>query len=88
MPPKKLRALSVDLFCSLYFEQMKTMEEIADMFGVSRVGLYKWLHRQKPDLSADLQHRRKMAKYALNEALFDTWTPEMAYVLGVLYSLA
>jgi len=84
MPPEKLRALSVDLFCSLYFEQMKTVKEIADMFGVSRVALYKWLHRQKPDLSADLQHRGKKAKYALNEALFDTWTPEMAYVLGVL----
>jgi LAGLIDADG DNA endonuclease family protein len=84
MPPEKLRELSVELFSSLYFEQMKTVKEIADMFGVSRVALYKWLHRQKPDLSADLQHRGKAAKYTLNEALFDTWSPEMAYVLGVL----
>ena len=84
MPAKNLRALSVDLFCSLYFEQMKTVKEIAEIFGVSRVGLYKWLHRQKPDLSADLQRRGKRVKYGLNDAFFDTWNPEMAYVLGVL----
>jgi len=83
MLAKKLRALSVELFCTLYFEQMKTVKEIADIFGVSRVGLYKWLHRQKPDLSADLQHRGKTAKYALDDSFFDTWTPETAYVLGV-----
>src|SRR5262245_49797727 len=84
MPPKKLRAMSQDLFRSLYFEQTKTVKEIADMFSVSRAGLYKWLHRQKPDLATDLQHRGKAAKYVLNEPFFDMWTPEMAYVLGVL----
>jgi hypothetical protein len=83
MPPKQLREMSLDLFRSLYFEQMKTVKEIAEMIGVSRAGLYKWLHRQKPDLSGELQHRAKSAKYGFNERFFDTWTPEMAYVLGV-----
>jgi transcriptional regulator with XRE-family HTH domain len=79
----KLRTLTEETFRSLYFEQGKTLQQIADLFGVSRVAVHKWARGNLPP-SSQLRRVSKESKYQLNETFFDTWTPEMAYVLGVL----
>jgi len=83
--PGKLRELSVEEFQEIYFTQKKTMKEIAEMFRVSRPALYKWFARHSSYLAEGLQRRSgNAAGYTLNDSFFNNWTPEMAYVLGVL----
>lgn len=81
--PGNLRSLSADTFENLYFEQGKTLQQIADLFGVSSAGVFKWVRRNMPP-SVRLRRVSKKSMYKINEAFFDSWTPEMAYVLGVL----
>jgi hypothetical protein len=81
----KLRNFSVEEFRDIYFTQRKTMKAIAEMLRVSRPALYKWFARNKSYFSESLQRRSGTgAGYTLNRNFFNEWTPEMAYVLGVL----
>jgi hypothetical protein len=82
---QKLNKLTVELYRRLYWEEKKNMTEIAAMFGVTRAALYKWFHKHKPELADGLPRRSGNSKgYMFNEHFFDVWTPQMAYVLGVL----
>lgn len=82
-PTSGLRTMSVAMFQKLYFDQRKTLQQIGHILGVSRVAVFKWAHKNLPP-SLKLRRVSKQSKYQFNEAFFDTWTPEMAYVLGVL----
>lgn len=80
----KLRNLSVEEFREIYFTQRKTMKGIAEMFCVSRPALYKWFARHKSSFPEGLERKSSRAGYTLDKNFFNSWTPEMAYVLGVL----
>lgn len=83
--PDKLAELSVEQFRELYFTNELTIKQIAEMLSVSRVGLYKWFARYGSHFAEGLQRRSgNKAGYTFNKKFFDIWTPEMAYVLGVL----
>ena len=78
-----LRTLSVDVFRRLYFDERKSLQDLAHVFGTSRTAVHRWFHRHKSELSQKLRSGGGWSKCALDEAFFETWTPEMAYVLGV-----
>jgi hypothetical protein len=79
----RLRALSPETFQSLYFDQGKTLQQIGDLCGVSRAAVFKCVRQNFP-LSLELRRVSHPTTYEFNETFFDSWTPEMAYALGVL----
>jgi len=78
----KLAKLTPELFRSLYYGQKKSLQQIGEIFGVSRVAVYKWFRWNVEDVSSGLRPHKE-SKCALNLAFFEAWTPEMAYVLGL-----
>jgi hypothetical protein len=79
----RLRTLSAEAFQRLYFDEGKTLQQIGDVFGVSRVAVLKWVRWNMPP-SLKLRGVSHASNYQFNEEFFDSWTPEMAYVLGIL----
>jgi LAGLIDADG-like domain len=78
----KLAELTPELFRGLYFDQKKSLQDIASIYGVSRVAVYKWYTWNFKDQSTQLRPR-KVSKRTLDSDFFETWSPEMAYVLGL-----
>lgn len=79
----KLAGLTPEFFRTLYYDQKKSLQQIADRFGVSRVAVYKWFGRNFDEDTSPL-HPRRESKCTLNLGFFHEWTPEMAYVLGLI----
>ncbi len=80
----QLSTLEAEAFRSLYFEQGKNLREVGYILGVSGTAILKWFRRRRAEFPGSLRSRFKRSQYKFNEQLFDSWTPEMAYVLGVL----
>ena len=89
---QKLASLTKEGLVSLYLEQRRSLEDIRRQFGVSRVAVYKKLkfygikQRSKSEARLEAQKQGKLPQgfFDINESFFDTWSPEMAYVLGVI----
>lgn len=64
----------------LYVDERKTVQQVAWILGRST-------YRTRKDLMRIGVKPRKKSGYPCNEAFFDTWTPEMAWVLGLLWGL-
>jgi predicted DNA-binding protein YlxM (UPF0122 family) len=89
---KKLDNLTKDKFVNLYISDRKSLEDIAKIYKVSRVAVYKKLkkygiiQRSKSEARIEAQKQGKLPQqfFDINENFFSSWSPEMAYVLGLI----
>lgn len=79
-----LRQLSVEVFDQLYFKEGKSLQQVGDIFGTTRQTVRGWFHRHKSQFPERLRSVGKKSKYTSIVGFFSRWSPEMAYVLGVL----
>lgn len=76
----------------LYLEEKKSLEDIARLYGVSRVAVWKYCktarlrRRNRSEARLEAQKRGKVPQryFNINENFFSKWSSEMAYVLGLL----
>ena len=88
----KLEALNKETLSDLYVKNKKSLQDIANLYGVSRAAVCKKLKklginsRSKSEarLEAQKQHKLPQDFFKINESFFDNWSSEMAYVLGLL----
>lgn len=79
---------------TLYWEQSQSLDDIARQFSVTRKGVSKFFKRHgipvRPRDSARrlavLQGKVLRARHQLTPGAFHTWTPSMAWTLGVLFT--
>lgn len=80
-----------DLF-RLYINEKKSLEDIARMYGVSRVAVHKYCRatgiktrtRSQARLEAYKKSKLPHQYFAINENFFSSWSDKMAYVLGLI----
>jgi len=76
----------------LYLEQKKSLEDIARIYGVSRVAVWKYCRnegltmRTRSEARLEAQKNGKVPQnyYYINDRFFNTWNNETAYILGLL----
>jgi len=89
---KKLNELTKDKLINLYIDNRKSLEDIARLYGVSRTAIYKALkrygikQRSKSEARIEAQKQGKLPQqfFDIDENFFSSWSPEMAYVLGLI----
>lgn len=90
---KDLRVrLKKDDLRRLYLEEKKSLEDIGRLYGASRVAVWKYciaeglLRRNRSEARLEAQKKAKVPqKYCcINDSFFSVWSPEMAYVFGLL----
>lgn len=89
---KKLDNLTKDKLISLYINDRKSLEDIAKIYNVSRVAVYKRLknyaikQRSKSEARIEAQKQGKLPQqfFDINENFFSSWSPQMAYVFGLI----
>lgn len=89
---KKLANLTKDKLIDLYINNKKSLEDIAKIYNVSRVAVYKRLkkyavkQRSKSEARIEAQKQSKLPQqfFDINEIFFSSWSSEMAYVLGLV----
>jgi len=88
----KLNDLTKDKLTNLYIDGKKSLEDIARLYKVSRVAIYNKLkkygitQRSKSEARIEAQKQGKLPQqfFDINENFFSSWSPEMAYVLGLI----
>ncbi len=88
----KLKNLTREILLDLYIKNKKSLQDIAELYNVSRVAVYKKLkkfginQRSKSEarLEAQKQHKLSQQFFDINENFFAEWSLEMAYVLGLI----
>lgn len=76
----------------LYLVEKKSLEDIARLYGSSRVAVWKYCkserltRRSRSEARLEAQRRGKVPQnyFDINEDFFSKWSPEMAYVLGLI----
>jgi predicted DNA-binding protein YlxM (UPF0122 family) len=89
---KKLDNLTKDKLINLYINDRKSLEDIAKIYDVSRVAVYKKFkkygiqQRSKSEARLEAQKQGKLPQqfFDINENFFSSWSPEMGYVLGLI----
>ena len=89
---KKLFNLTKKQLINLYYNEKKSLEDIAKLYNVSRTAIYKKLkkydlkQRSKSEARLEAQKQGKLPQqfFDINENFFSSWSPEMAYVLGLV----
>lgn len=89
---RKLDNLTKDKLISLYINDRKSLEDVAKIYNVSRVAVYKRLkkydikQRSKSEARIEAQKQGKLPQqfFDIDENFFTSWSPEMAYVLGLI----
>lgn len=92
MPRDLRQRLKLGDLRRLYFEEKKSLEDIARLYGASRVAVWKYckaeklVRRNRSEARLEAQKRSKIPQnfIEINEDFFSKWSPEMAYVLGLL----
>jgi len=90
----KLDNLTRAVLSDLYLTRKKSLQDIAGLYGVSRVAVYKKLklygmqQRSKSEARLEAQKQQKLPQqfFDVNERFFDVWSADMAYVLGLLFT--
>jgi predicted DNA-binding protein YlxM (UPF0122 family) len=88
----KLNKLTKDNLINLYINENKSLGDIAALYSVSRTAIYKKLkkynikQRSKSEARIEAQKQAKLSQqfFDINENFFSNWSPEMAYVLGLI----
>lgn len=89
---KRLYDLTKDKLFDLYEKEKRSLGDIARLYRVSRTAIYKKLkkygikQRSKSEARIEAQKQGKLPQqfFDINENFFSTWSPEMAYVLGLV----
>ena len=76
----------------LYLQEKKSLEDIARLYGVSRVAVWKYCRaagitrRSRSEARLEAQKGGKVPQgfFHINDNFFSQWSSEMAYVLGLL----
>ncbi len=76
----------------LYLQEKKSLEDIARLYGVSRVAVWKYCRaagttrRSRSEARLEAQKKGKVPQsyFDINESFFSEWFPGMAYVLGLI----
>jgi hypothetical protein len=77
----------------LYYEQKKSLEDVAKEYGTSRQNVMKIMKRyglvRRPRsraryLAMEAGKFPKLMQYEINEKVFSIWSPQMAWALGLL----
>jgi len=84
--------LSKEKLRRLYIEEKKSLEDIARLYGASRVAIWKYCKseritsRGRSDARLEAQKRGKVPQsyFDINENFFSSWSSEMAYILGLI----
>jgi len=92
---KVKRNLTKEELTELYYEQIKSLEDIAEEYGYSRMDIfkimkeYRLVRRTQSKARIEAIKKGKFEKfeyYDINENFFSVWSPEMAWVLGLLFT--
>ena len=83
---------TIEEMTRLYNTESMSCADIAKRFGVSRKTVWKYLRRHGLAVRTKTQARRtaiaqgkiKQVLYDINEDFFDTWSPSMAWILGLM----
>jgi hypothetical protein len=95
MPGAPKVEITESTLMDLYVKQGKSMAEVAQLCGCSDGTIRQWLARYGIPSRTQSQARISALKkgkfaqfeyYEINEAFFSRWSPEMAWVLGLLYT--
>jgi len=85
--------LTKELLYELYYKKKKSLEDIGQLYGCSRVYIYNLCKRYgikpktKSKARADAKLAGKNVLYSkVDENFFSQWTNEMSYVLGFIYA--
>ena len=89
---RKLTSLTKEKLIDLYVNNKKSLGDISKLYSVSRAALYKRLkkygiqQRSKSEARIEAQKQGKLPQqfFDINEHFFSNWSPEMAYVLGLI----
>jgi len=89
---QKIANLTKGELTSLYIGKRHSLEDIARIYGVSRVAIYKRLkkygikQRSKSEARIEAQKQGKLPQdfFDINDNFFNDWSAEMAYVLGLI----
>lgn len=89
---KKIADLTKEKLIHLYLNERKSLNDIAKIYSVSRTAIYKKLkaqgikQRSKSEARIEAQKQDKVPQqfYDIDENFFSTWSPEMAYVFGLI----
>ena len=76
----------------LYLREKRSLEDIARLYGASRVAIWKYCRdvrltrRNRSEARLEAQKRSKVPQnyFDITENFFSKWSPEMAYVLGLI----
>jgi predicted DNA-binding protein YlxM (UPF0122 family) len=88
----RLNKLTEPELIELYVDKKNSLGDIAKLYGVSRTAIYKKLKKygikqrskSKARLEAQKQGKLPQQFFDINEDFFSSWSPEMAYVLGLI----
>lgn len=89
---KKLNELTKDKLINLYINDRQSLGDIAALYNVSRTAIYnkfkkyglKQRSKSQARLEAQKQGKLPQQFFEINEDFFSAWSPEMAYVLGLV----
>lgn len=76
----------------LYLEEKKSLEDVARLYGVSRVAVWNYCRairltrRDRSEARLEAQKKGKVPQNYLyiDDKFFSVWNPEMSYILGLL----
>ena len=88
----RLNKLTEQELIELYVDKKNSLGDIAKLYWVSRTAIYKKLKKygikqrskSKARLEAQKQGKLPQQFFDINEDFFSSWSPEMAYVLGLI----
>lgn len=89
---RKLGTLTKEKLIDLYVTNKRSLGDMAGLYGVSRTAIYKKLkeygirQRSKSEARLEAEKQGKITQqfFDINENFFDKWSPEMAYVFGLI----
>ncbi|MCK4462699.1 MAG: hypothetical protein KAU58_00115 [Candidatus Omnitrophica bacterium] len=84
--------LKEEELCRLYLREKKSLEDIARLYGVSRVAVWKYCRasgltrRNRSEARLEAQKKEKVPQryIYIKDKFFSVWNSEMAYILGLL----
>lgn len=83
--PKRKGAIAKNVLVELYVNQKLSGKEIGKRLGRDTKGIFYWMQKygiKSRPCSVPGQHR----KYVRNDAFFQAWSSEMAWVLGLMFA--
>lgn len=81
-----INKITPEILKKMYHDDKKSLADISREFGCTRQYVYKLMRYFNIDRRDNLQARLLSLKYKINEDFFSQWSPEMSYVLGLIFT--